>query len=292
MFGYLRACLPALPPEAREAYQGIYCALCRRLNHRCGARVQATLSYDATFLAIFHLACDDYTTNSIDIRYRRCLVHPLKSRPCCVGIALDTTVNTALDTALDTVADIAAMLAYFKARDAAQDSHGLKHLIAQLAHTALASPWRKAATRRPDMAVLVESCMQQQDIAERQPDCSIDRAAEPTALLLAGFAAAALPTALPQAERFGYCLGRWVYLTDAADDYDDDTRQGRFNPFVSRQYTPSQRQEALNLCRAEAETAFDLLELPGNPLMITLTEHIVKQGLAASQTRIFLPNQT
>lgn len=35
-------------------------------------------------------------------------------------------------------------------------------------------------------------------------------------------------------ERFGYFLGRWIYLMDAADDLEDDLQEGAFNPFVSR----------------------------------------------------------
>ena len=65
----------------------------------------------------------------------------------------------------------------------------------------------------------------------------VDACAEPTAQLLAAlFREAAGENALQGAalERFGYFLGRWIYLMDAADDLLEDLKEGAFNPFVSR----------------------------------------------------------
>ena len=32
--------------------------------------------------------------------------------------------------------------------------------------------------------------------------------------------------------RVGYLTGRWIYLTDAADDIEKDIKSGNFNPFL------------------------------------------------------------
>lgn len=33
-------------------------------------------------------------------------------------------------------------------------------------------------------------------------------------------------------DRFGYCLGRWIYLVDAAEDLPEDLENGSYNPYI------------------------------------------------------------
>ena len=70
-------------------------------------------------------------------------------------------------------------------------------------------------------------------------------------------------------ERMGYCLGKWVYLCDVADDLKKDIKKGNFNPltkelpkgtdpikFAEQRLTP-----IMNNCFIECSTYSELLEI-------------------------------
>ena len=73
-------------------------------------------------------------------------------------------------------------------------------------------------------------------------------------------------------DRFGYCLGRWIYLIDAVDDLEDDLKEGSYNPYVlSRQLLSGDTEGVrrtreyslltLNACLAECVAAYNLLDI-------------------------------
>ena len=98
-------------------------------------------------------------------------------------------------------------------------------------------------------------------------------------------------------ERFGYFLGRWVYLIDAADDLAEDLGEGAFNPFIPRlglsgktELSQEERKaadeacnQALNATAAQMLLAFNLLDLRDfGPIL----ENVVTKGLPEIQREI------
>ena len=98
-------------------------------------------------------------------------------------------------------------------------------------------------------------------------------------------------------ERFGYFLGRWVYLMDAADDLGKDLKEGSFNPFAARlglegkkELTEEERKaadlacnQALNATMAQMLPAFHLIGLEAfGPIL----ENVVEKGLPQVQREI------
>ena len=89
---------------------------------------------------------------------------------------------------------------------------------------------------------------------------------------------------------FGYHLGRWVYLIDAADDWRADLRAGSFNPFLRRfslergaavseaqaEALRDYANETLNMSAAQMKAAFALLDLPQ---FAPILRNVVEQGL-------------
>ena len=72
--------------------------------------------------------------------------------------------------------------------------------------------------------------------------------------------------------RFGYLLGRLVYLLDALDDLEDDLKAGSYNPFLLKFSVDNLSEEeikeildygkgTLNITVAEMGTTYELLEL-------------------------------
>lgn len=277
MFGYVKIFKPELKMGEYEQYQGIYCSLCKDLGKRYGLLSRLLLSYDFTFLALFHMATDPACTG---FRKARCPYRPTKRVLCCQD-----------SPHIAYAADAAVLLNYYKLKDNIADSGFFRGLIYRLLLPFAAMAYKKAARRQPDLAQTVADCMEKQAGLERDKVASVDAAAEPTAMLLSQLASVWLPDN-PYARRFGYCLGRWIYLIDALDDLEEDAATGNYNPYLLakggadglnfeqiRRYAL----ESLNACLAECETAYHLLDRYRFDGIIT---NILSLGMPAEQRRI------
>ena len=67
----------------------------------------------------------------------------------------------------------------------------------------------------------------------------------------------------PTLRRLGNALGRFVYLTDAARDYDRDLRRGSYNPYIAMGSgkTPETWREYLVLTMGRCTDAYERLPL-------------------------------
>ncbi|MBR2319929.1 MAG: hypothetical protein IKA50_04000 [Clostridia bacterium] len=282
MFGYVRVFKPTLTMGEYEQYKGIYCTLCKRLGKRYGVLSRFTLSYDMTFLALLQMALSE---EEADFCPSRCSFNPTKR---CLKAC-----NT---TAIDRAADIGTVLAYYKLRDTLADEGFLKRMGAWCALPFAKRAHKKAKKNVPHIDHAVEAMMIAQARVEAAATASIDQAAEPFALLLQTLAAevAANDTQRRVLERFGYCLGRWVYLMDAVDDLADDLEEKRYNPYIlSRNLKEDDEQGVketrnyslftLNACLAECKAAYDLLEIRR---FDGILRNILEEGMAHAQKRV------
>ena len=282
MFGYVRLFKPEIKMGEYEQYQGIYCTLCRRLGRRYGLHARMTLSYDLTFLALLQMALEKSGPNFCR---GHCSFNPAKR---CLRCA-----NT---EAADRAADLSVLLTYHKLRDTLADEGFFRRLGAALALPLAALDHRRAEKRRPEAARRIAAMMAGQRAVEQANTASIDAAAEPFAGLLQFLAAetAADDRERQVLERFGYCLGRWVYLMDAVDDLADDSRRGRYNPYILardiRPGDPQARQAVrdyapltLNACLAECIAAYNLLDIRR---FDGILRNILEQGMPFAQHRV------
>ena len=123
---------------------------------------------------------------------------------------------------------------------------------------------------RPDFDRLVQGCLGELAALERENCPSIDRPADTFARLLAGAAGEEPdPVRRRVLAQLLYHLGRWIYLTDAADDLAKDQRSGSYNPLPLRfsmqegKLTEESRQELAQTMDRSVErmaAAFELLE--------------------------------
>lgn len=282
MFGYVRLHKPTITMGEYEQYRGIYCTLCKRLGKRYGLTARMTLSYDMTFLALLHMALEP---NDPAFCPSRCSFNPSKKCLKCQ--------NT---TATDLAADLGTLLAYYKLKDTIADEGFLKKLGALAAYPFLSTARKRAKKRHPDAdAACAAMCVTQAE-AERDKVASIDRAAEPFATLLS-----TLATMLAQDDkqrvilnRFGYCLGRWVYLIDAVDDLADDLKRGRYNPYALSKNLRADDEDGiaacrqyavltLNACLAECIAAYNLLPVRR---FDGILRNILEQGMPVAQKRV------
>lgn len=238
MFGYVRPAADRLTQEQTDLFRSAYCGLCRTLGRRYGLPARMILNYDLAFLAILLAGGSGFSCAR-----HRCPVHPIRGCPC-------GEENPALDAA----ADLSVILTWWQLRDGVTDHGFFGGLKYRLAALLLRRSYRKAARLRPDFDRLVQGCLGELTALEQENCPSIDRPADTFARLLA---------------QLLYHLGRWIYLTDAADDLAKDQRSGSYNPLPLRfsvqegKLTEESRQELAQTMDRSVErmaAAFELLE--------------------------------
>jgi len=92
------------------------------------------------------------------------------------------------------------------------------------------------------------------------------------------------------AGEFGRHLGRWLYVLDAIDDYSEDVRLGRYNPFAASGGLDDTRRASLtHALTAElmaAEAALDLLDLDALPNTEGLLRNLLYLGMPRTAQRV------
>ena len=282
MFGYVRIYKPDLKVAEYEHYQGIYCSLCKQLGKRYGFFARMTLSYDFTFLALFRMALDDRCTG---FQKGRCLFNPLKKRTCCCD-----------NDHIPFAADAATLLVYYKLKDNIADEGFWKSLPTRFLLPFAAHARKKAQKRQPELEEKIRDCMEKQAALEKAGTASIDAAAEPTAQMLSYLSAIAARDEKERRilERFGYCLGRWIYLIDAVDDLEKDLEEGSYNPYAlsrglkmgdTKALEETRRYSlfTLNACLAECLAAYNLLTIRR---FDGILRNILEQGMPSVQKQV------
>ena len=219
MFGYVRPSPERLTPREQEDFTAIYCGLCHTLQRRYGLPARMVLNYDLAFLAIL---LDE--GEPCDGCQKRCMIHPLKKRPCARPSA-----------ALDTAADYSVILTWWQLRDGVADHGFWGGLKYRLAARLLQGAYRKARKAQPAFDEHTSRHLAQLAALEMENCASVDRAADAFAGLLAGAADGIEdPVRHRVLQQMLYHLGRWIYLADAADDLKKDEKSGSYNPVALR----------------------------------------------------------
>lgn len=251
VFGYLRPYKPEMKMKDFAVYKAVYCGLCRTLGKRYGFIPRLILSYDATLMAIISMSLQK---DCCGFDKCRCPIKPYKK---C------DAANE--NPSLDYWADASVILGYHKIKDNVHDSRGAKKFLSRVALLFASRPYKKAVKNNSFLAERAAEYIEKQNEVEKARCTSIDKAAHPTAQLMAQ-----LLTHNSQGgaqvrvlERMGYFIGRWTYLADAADDFEKDKKSGEYNPFVAAGVDDikSAAQPLLNSCIAEITTALALLDM-------------------------------
>ncbi|MBO4694081.1 MAG: hypothetical protein J5659_06815 [Clostridia bacterium] len=265
MFGYIRADKAELKMREYEVYRGVYCSLCRRLGKSYGLLSRLTLSYDFTFLALLDISLREGCTA---FKSGRCVFNPAKK--------CNYLKNT---EQLDFSAAAATVMLYYKILDDIKDEKGFKKLFAILVKPIFSRAHKKAALRFAEIEKYVSGYIESQNAVEDENCKSVDGAAEPTAAVMANtFSLLTDNEGQKRAlYRLGYCLGRYIYLLDAACDYQKDLKSGSYNVLRNidgdiKDYVSKQ----LYLCINEAAKAFELLDIKKHKSVLG---NVIYQGL-------------
>lgn len=273
MFGFVAADAEALSEEEKERYRAVYCGLCLALRDRYGQLSRACLTYDLTF---FVLLCNSLHEPVETKGASHCVMHPAPAAPR----------PWARSTWTDYAADLSVALAYHKVLDDIADDGALK---ARAAERLLAGAYERARTRIPEQCAEIERAMATIRTIEEAGRSNEDALSGGAGTACdSPFSADATDTVLafdPDAaahefgrmlgrlfthnqgswtktmEELGRGLGRFIYLMDAAVDFDDDAASGSYNPFVALGSDAEAVRATLALAAADAAAPYERLPL-------------------------------
>ena len=261
MFGYVRVHKPELKVKEYELYKSAYCGLCHSMGKCTGQCSRMTLSYDFAFLVLIRAGL---TNEKFEFAQKRCIAHPLRKSNYVKN-----------NPTLEYCSAAAAILNYHKIADDLADEKGFKRLRSALIYP-FVSYGRKRALKM-GLASLDEKIsegLEQLSALEREKKKSVDLPARVFGEILGEIMSYGIDGAEGRIGRsFGQAVGRWIYMADALDDWEEDAKKGRYNPFLLLYEKSAPTEDELEGIKTalknqliEAEGAFDLCDLEDNSL--------------------------
>lgn len=273
MFGYVKACKPELKIKEYETYKAVYCSLCKKLGKSYGVLSRFTLSYDFTFLALLNMSLQDGCDG---FERKRCAFNPLKKCNYCKNL-----------DAIDMPAAAAMIMLYYKILDNIVDERGFKKFKYWCIKPLFSRAHKNAAKKYPQIEEAVSEYIKAQSGLEKSGCTSIDEAADPTAKVMEKILLLCSDDEMQQRvlQRMGYCLGRYIYLLDAAIDLSEDIKKGNYNVLknIDKKEVKDRIKRQLYFCINEAARAFELLDIKkyktilGNIIYLGLEETFLKE---------------
>lgn len=272
MFGYVKTNKPEMKIKEYEAYRGLYCSLCKAMGKHFGVLSRLTLSYDVTFLLLARLS---FGGTVPCFEGGRCAFNPTKKCNYCK--------NT--DDELRYAAAVSMMMFYFKVRDNISDGSFFKRLLMYLILPWATLKYKKAKSIYGEIAEIIAKEMKNQKLTEEKNTDSPDEAAHSSANALGRIMAYNINDPDGYIYRFGYGVGKWVYLSDALDDIEKDIKSGSYNVFVNKYDlragdSVSDIKAAvtgtMNMCGGVFSEAYNKIE---NKSLTPLMENIIFDGM-------------
>jgi hypothetical protein len=218
MFGYVRPLKPELLVREYARYRAVYCGICRQIGRDYGQLPRLSVNYDLTLLALLLLSLAEEQPAE---RTSGCVLNPFVKKTIVRGGAV-----------IEFCAALSVMLAWHKAGDQIRDEHPVAGHLARLA---LRRAWRKTVRRFPQYEQTIQAQMRALQEAEQKPPDPATAGIFGTMLQQLVHAAAGMVVgAGPVREALGLLgndLGRWIFLVDAIDDWQDDCNNKNWNPF-------------------------------------------------------------
>lgn len=230
MFGYIIVNKAEMKFKEFDIYHSFYCGICRELKRKYGVRGQISLSYDMTFLAILLTGLYEPQTKQSSCK---CALHPFESH--------ETRNNIFTEYA----ADMNVLFACYKCHDDWEDEKKLwKLLYGRLLEKKTGKLKERYAQKLRNINLLMqdfadaEKALQaKKSSGEGNAFCAeqTDRVDIDTLGGLFGQVMAEIVTVredewAENLRRFGFFLGKFIYLCDAYEDVEMDIRKGTPNP--------------------------------------------------------------
>lgn len=282
MFGYVQPYKPNMLVKEYEQYRSVYCSLCKQLRKDYGFFASLILSYDSTLFAVIAVAASQKCPK---IKKGRCAFNLMKKCSFC----------TNADEALQKASAVSVISFYYKLLDDIYDSNFFKKFLSVFL-CLFAKRWRnKAKIKYKYYDDVIGDMLKGQRECEKDEKAYVDKSAEPTANMLARLIEDLFDDDKLRVvgNRFGYYLGKWIYLIDAADDIYKDYKNNNFNPFLNSDIIDVKKSpkleissycnSILNQNAAQCIAAFNLFDFK---LFYGILNNIICEGLAQMQKKV------
>ncbi len=243
MFGTIICNKKDLTEEEICRYQSVYCGLCKAIGNRFGQMERMTLNYDMTFLALLLNGLYEENNDSEEIW---CSVHPLKKR------------NIYQNKYIDYAADMTILLAYYKCIDDWQDE---KKKSGKLYSKLLQKDLERIKREYPRQSECVRKSLQKLDEIEKSYTALPDEAVNYSGLMLSEIFVFREDFWADSLRKFGYELGKFIYLMDASLDFEKDQKSKNYNPLLFMDKKPIEIEDILMQVIGNATVQFEKLPI-------------------------------
>lgn len=215
MFGYVNVNWKELEKPRQDRFGAVYCGVCRRIREQSGSLSRLGLQYDAAFLGLLLMSLYEPEEASGP---NACHLHPISKRPWvendCIAYAADMNVA----------------LAYYKCLDDWQDD---RKQAARVMANILGRHMPRIEDSWPRQCAAISQCIGRLSQLEQENCPSPDETANCFGQLMAELLVWQEDLWAPTLREMGYHLGRFIYLLDAAVDFDRDKKHGKYNPYLA-----------------------------------------------------------
>lgn len=267
MFGYVMINKPELKIREYERYRGLYCGLCRQLKCQNGRLSQLTLTYDMTFLVL--LLSSLYEPKEQEERHR-CLIHPGKKQ------------RMIKNEITEYAADMNVLLSYYHFEDDRLDE---KKLSGWMGSRLFRRKAMRIQKRYPRQANVIREQLEVLARMEKEQITQDDEISRPFGRLMEELFIYREDAFDRILRRFGFLLGKYIYLLDAYMDLESDRKKGNFNPYLTQSLTEDFSQNVsrkLEQTIREAIVEFEKLPLEQD---LTILRNILYEGVNIPRIR-------
>ncbi len=215
MFGYVKPDNPNMYVKDTVLYRSLYCGLCKAIGKTCGTRARFCLSYDLTFLsALLH----NIVNIDVKIEKQRCIIHWFKKRPVAVPDALT-----------ERIARLNLILTFHKLNDDVIDSNK-----GRIKRWFFKRAYKKAVKSEPQLDQIAKKYYAELLNYEKSNGDSVDLSADAFSTMMQLIVCEIVnDNDNIHLNSLAYNLGKWVYLIDALDDFEEDVKKGNYNVFAN-----------------------------------------------------------
>ena len=238
MFGYIIPDKANMYVKDFMMFRAYYCGLCMALGKTGSPVTRLCVNYDSAFYsALLHCL----TAEDVKIKNCHCMIHPVGKKPIAE-----------VDDISKAVADLSVLLIYYKAQDDVQD--GKKKRVFVKAR--LAARKRAAVKRLPEVDKCMNDCFDALAKLEKDNSSSLDQVTDTMGILMRDCTKhmmAKYRSLTKYEEDFTYALGKIVYIMDAIDDLEEDSKKNRYNPFIAKYGKCENKKEFIEKNKQEFE---------------------------------------
>lgn len=290
MFGYVRPNKGELLVREFSRFRSVYCGICKEIGRSYGQIPRVALTYDITMLGVLMISL---SKDSPKEKMERCILNPIQKRPMLADHEI-----------LHYCAALSVLLANGKFLDEIQDG---SPIIGNLGRIVLKKATRKASKEYPAESKSINDGLKRLrsiEISNKTDNVDMNEVPSLHEAAASQFGEI-LQTVFKEAfslyfsedphkehlvkgiARMGFHFGKWIFIIDAIDDYDQDIKTKNWNPFkeISKDKARETAQEMLLESEKEMDRIAALLPYNRDAGIIS---NIIQEGLPLIRQKIFL----